>query len=406
MTLGTGTGRAAGSGVTSHEMTLMRKFRPELIERESGGWYVSNGDQSVGPVALELLVRGVESGRVPSDAFVRHEAWKVWRPLTELTTVSETVTEPSDDEGPATIRESSPVAGMPIAPAVAAQQALAAGSLAEGRFPPPLVTEEPALDLAATFEALALQHGLPSIGVVGTYDATDHTDVTNGLSGASPGTAPEAKHPSVAPRSQPPGSQRQSAPAPNRSSRRPIAPLGGIPITPSFGSATDDVASAARPAESADRLDGDELAGATDLREALLLFLGAIVRRLDADGALLHRTDDEGAVVACAHGDCAADMLGARTRLLDPSLLAASSGLMIVAEPVPGAGGAVLMARLRGVCGGPPAPGGAGMLPITASGRLRAFVEIGRRRSFSMRDWAEGERLITSLVARIHAEGW
>ncbi len=153
-------------------------------------------------------------------------------------------------------------------------------------------------------------------------------------------------------------------------------------------------------------MDGDELAGATDLREALLLFLGAIVRRLDADGALLHRTDDEGAVVACAHGDCAADMLGARTRLLDPSLLAASSGLMIVAEPVPGAGGAVLMARLRGVCGGPPAPGGAGMLPITASGRLRAFVEIGRRRSFSMRDWAEGERLVTSLVARIHAEGW
>ena len=49
------------------------KFRAELIEpAPRGGWYVSNGDQSVGPVALELLVRGVESGRVPVEAFVRH----------------------------------------------------------------------------------------------------------------------------------------------------------------------------------------------------------------------------------------------------------------------------------------------------------------------------------------------
>ncbi len=397
MTLGTGIGAAAGSGAGRYGRILMRKFRTELIERESGGWYVSNGDQSVGPVALELLVRGVESGRVPADAFVRHEAWKVWRPLTELTTVSETTSELGDDEGPATIRESSPTVGMPIAPAVAAQQALAAGSLAEGRFPPPLraseEAEEPALDLAATFEALALQHGLPSIGVVDHFETSDHTDVTNGLE-ARP-AAPDAKRASVAPRSS--------------ASRRPIAPLGGTP-TPGHRAgllhATDDVASAARPAESADRMEGDELAGATDLREALLLFLGALVRRTDADGALLHRTDDEGAVVACAHGDCAAEMLGARTRLLDPSLLAASSGLMIIAEPVPGAGGAVLSARLRGVCGGPPAPGGAGMLPVSASGRLRAFVEVGRRRPFTMRDWAEAERLVTSLVARIHAEGW
>jgi hypothetical protein len=388
----------------------MRKFRPELIERESGGWYVSNGDQSVGPVALELLVRGVESGRVPAESFVRHEAWKVWRPLTELTTIAETVAEPADDEGPATIRESSPTVGMPIAPAVAAQQALAAGSLAEGRFPPPLraadaraadecdTSDEPIVDLAATFEALALQHGLPSIGVVETFDAADHTDVTNGLENRPPSDARRASvRPSTAPAAAPGPGARSSA------SRRPIAPIGGAAGIPTL---TDDVASPARPAESADRMEGDELAGATDLREALLLFLGAIVRRVDADGALLHRTDDEGALVAYAHGDCAAEMLGARTRLLDPSLLAASSGHAIIAEPVPGAGGAVLLARLRGVVGGPPAPGGAGMLPIIASGRLRAFVEIGRRRPFTMRDWAEAEKLVTSLVARIHAQGW
>ena len=48
-------------------------------------WYVTDGSNSVGPVRLDLLTRGVEAGRVPLDSFVRHEAWKVWRPLTDFT---------------------------------------------------------------------------------------------------------------------------------------------------------------------------------------------------------------------------------------------------------------------------------------------------------------------------------
>ena len=48
-------------------------------------WYVTDGANSVGPVRLDLLARGVEAGRVPLESFVRHEAWKVWRPLTDFT---------------------------------------------------------------------------------------------------------------------------------------------------------------------------------------------------------------------------------------------------------------------------------------------------------------------------------
>jgi hypothetical protein len=344
------------------------RFRAELIEpAPAGGWYVSNGDQSVGPVALELLVRGVETGRVPLDAFIRHEAWKVWRPLGELTVEAE-VDAPkalTDDEGPATIRESSPVVGMPMAPDVpaavareaaarAAEQAAiaAAAAAAKGSFPPPM-------DLVATFDALALAHG------IALYTPDDSQG-------------------------------RPSRPAP-RSSRRSVAPSGLV---------TDDVASAARPADSSDRMEGDELAGATDLSEALLLFLGALVRRLDADGALLHRVDEMGAAVACAHGRGAGDALGARTSFTDPSFLAASSGHALIAEPDPGAGGTVVRARLEAVCGAPIAHGAAGMLPIVAGGRLRGFVEIGRVRPMALREWAEAERLVRTLVARIHAADW
>ncbi len=375
---------SAGSshrGVGGLGSVMARRFRAELIEpAPAGGWYVSNGDQSVGPVALELLVRGVETGRVPMDAFIRHEAWKVWRPLRELTIEAELRTEAelaaalTDDEGPATIRESSPVIGMPMAPdvpAVVAREAAlkaaeeaavaAAAAAARGAFPAPL-------DLVATFEALAAAHGIALAPPLGT--------------------GPDA------------GEGRASRPPP-RSSRRSV-----LPRSLAGGLVTDDVASGARPADSSDRMDGDELAGATDLREALLLFLGAVVRRLDADGALLHRVDEMGAAVACAHGRGAGDALGARTSLTDPSFLAASSGHALIAEPEPGAGGVVIRARLEAVCGAPIAHGAAGMLPIVAGGRLRAFVEIGKVRPMAMREWAEAERLVRTLVARMHAAQW
>jgi hypothetical protein len=47
-------------------------------------WYVTNGIVAVGPVAFELLTRGVAHGRIPPNSFVRHESWKVWRRLDDI----------------------------------------------------------------------------------------------------------------------------------------------------------------------------------------------------------------------------------------------------------------------------------------------------------------------------------
>jgi GYF domain 2 len=53
-------------------------------------WYVTNGVVAVGPVGFELLIRGVEAGRIPPGSFVRHESWKVWRRLEDIEALSAT----------------------------------------------------------------------------------------------------------------------------------------------------------------------------------------------------------------------------------------------------------------------------------------------------------------------------
>jgi hypothetical protein len=60
----------------------------DVARRAADRWYVSTGNAAVGPVNLELLARGVEAGKVPLEAFVRHEEWTVWRPLSELAVIS------------------------------------------------------------------------------------------------------------------------------------------------------------------------------------------------------------------------------------------------------------------------------------------------------------------------------
>ncbi len=65
----------------------LRSDLADVARRAADRWYVTTGDHAVGPVNLDLLARGVESGKVPLEAFVRHEQWKVWRPLRELATV-------------------------------------------------------------------------------------------------------------------------------------------------------------------------------------------------------------------------------------------------------------------------------------------------------------------------------
>lgn len=59
----------------------------DVARRAADRWYVTTGNTAVGPVNLDLLARGVEAGKVPIEAFVRHEGWKVWRPLLELAVI-------------------------------------------------------------------------------------------------------------------------------------------------------------------------------------------------------------------------------------------------------------------------------------------------------------------------------
>jgi hypothetical protein len=61
-----------------------------LPERASAGdrWYVTNGVVAVGPVDFDLLTRGMMHGQIPNGSLVRHESWKVWRPLEDIRSLS------------------------------------------------------------------------------------------------------------------------------------------------------------------------------------------------------------------------------------------------------------------------------------------------------------------------------
>src|SRR3954466_4780706 len=69
----------------------------DVARTGSDRWYVTTGDTAVGPVNLDLIARGVEAGKVPVGAFVRHEGWRVWRRISELAEI--TGDETSADEG-------------------------------------------------------------------------------------------------------------------------------------------------------------------------------------------------------------------------------------------------------------------------------------------------------------------
>jgi len=241
------------------------KMITDILDSERSAadrWYVTNGATAVGPVNLDLLARGIEAGRVPLESFVRHEAWKVWRPLSDIAVVT--------------------------------------------TAPPPAVS-------------------------------------------------------------------------------------------------TDDITSPGRPATPLDLTPADALAGAADLHDALLLLMAAAVQRTAADGAIIHRMEDDGAVAVCAHGPQMFQVLGERTRLLDPVMVAAAAGTFVVAEPAPGAAGHALLARMAclGVSGE-----GALMLPIRPRGRLLGALELGRGAPFRAGEIAAAEALVGALVDKIEANGW
>jgi hypothetical protein len=75
------------------------KMSPDVLavaRAAADRWYVTVGHTAVGPVNLDLLARGVEAGKVPLGAFVRHEGWTVWRPLAEIAEIDGK--HPDDDD--------------------------------------------------------------------------------------------------------------------------------------------------------------------------------------------------------------------------------------------------------------------------------------------------------------------
>ncbi len=51
-------------------------------------WMVSNGASVVGPVSTDLLIRGLEAGKVPPDCWIRDQDWSAWRAAHQIREVS------------------------------------------------------------------------------------------------------------------------------------------------------------------------------------------------------------------------------------------------------------------------------------------------------------------------------
>jgi hypothetical protein len=134
------------------------------------------------------------------------------------------------------------------------------------------------------------------------------------------------------------------------------------------------------------------------------LLLNAAVLHLYADAALLHRANDQRAVVHYAHGPFSRAMIGIETVLTDPVMATARMGHAIVAEPSPGPAGQALVERLLqlGVqCDA------ATMHPILVGERLVAVLEIGRKGPpLRASELVILENLVATFVTQTNAGIW
>jgi hypothetical protein len=53
----------------------------DLVMNESNPWYVAVGDSSVGPASTDLVIRGIEQGKIPPEAMVCEVGGSAWAPL-------------------------------------------------------------------------------------------------------------------------------------------------------------------------------------------------------------------------------------------------------------------------------------------------------------------------------------
>jgi hypothetical protein len=531
-------------------------------------WFVTDGVNAVGPVRLDLLARGVATGRVPPDTFVRHDTWKVWRPLADFVDVGDPSLQgalppaplsdvfaemPGDDEAPAapalsdeaTMDADAFLEAIPHAEAerlhrftAEASRAEASGDTASGvessqvierRVVDEVRAADDARDTtdspASAARAMGPGYGTSPFAVTGespqtalappavppsaeaprprsttltsspnpspsalpasvppplpiavttrerpgldTYDDDDETQVPSkpltafarnpsSLPANAPASAPPASGPfpsggpvssgraagtsSVLPRlpsipAPPPVPQRRATLVPKTDSQLPrpaVRPLddalANVPGWPSArlpearsaivpgdqASSPTPVSLGAPPAiapshevfdaaRTTDELPRADLDTARDLSEAMLLLLGGVVKKTHAEAAALHRMADDGATVLCAHGPNMVEVLGTRTRLLDPTVVAAAGGHVVISEPTPGPAGEATLVRMRRL--GVDADA-AVMFPLRPNGRLLGLLEVGRRDRFSLADILSAERLIAAFVARAESQGW
>jgi hypothetical protein len=165
--------------------------------------------------------------------------------------------------------------------------------------------------------------------------------------------------------------------------------------------AQDDVVLAGRPSRPEDFTPADAIAGAADRHDALLLLLSAVVSQFRADGAVIHEMRGNCALAVCAHGPNMFDVLGQKTKILDPAIVAAAAGSLVVAEPIPGPAGKAVAERMR--CLGA-AGEGLLMVPIRPHGKLFGILEVGRGDAFRAKDLAGIEALVEALVAKLESD--
>lgn len=361
------------------------KLLTDSLERAAADrWYVSNGVTAVGPVNTDLLARGIEAGKVPLESFVRHEAWKVWRPLTEIAVVT-------DRDGVTTALGAAGEAVLSRADAITLEEQASFAPLSGPGGPPP-----PGAEPAPSW---------PS-GEDHRMDLRSQSYLDSGDDPTPPGIPPflqdrgSVSEPDFAIFTPPP-------PPPDPSDTDAIRASGPLPSPPLLGLAAPVLApvSDALPTPRMESLlpRASGFADAKSLSEALLLLLSTASDRASAEAALVHHVLDDGAVVVCAHGPRMLDILGRRTPLTDPAVMAAASGLSIVTEPSPGPAGQAILARLSEL-GAPLAF--ALMLPIRPGGRLFGMLEMGRLTPFSPDEVADAGNLTTDLARHIDAGRW
>lgn len=336
-------------------MTVV-KLRSDILRADratADRWYITNGATAVGPVALELVERGVEAGKIPVESYIRHEQWKIWRPLTELC-----VTEaPRPSDATAT-----PVIPVPLPlPADTGSFDPRRTTMKPAMAPPqPVAPATPIVVMEPASTRIPVSTSVPPVLSLETAEELDPDDV---MEDPSRPRIPVLAPPSV----------------------EDITLPGGPPKT--------DEKVAAAPL----------LSGAAQLKDALLTLSGVILREVGCEGVMVHRVDDEGAVAVVAHGPRMFDVLGLRTRLLDPAIVAAAAGILVVAEPSPGPAGQSILSRLEklGVNGS-----GAVMIPIRPHGRLFGTVELGQSAPFDGAAIAKAEGYVRVVQAKMEAADW